>query len=228
MTSWRPCHAGATTAIFFCVAALQAGCALDSRGVLRELRAIEQQRKSPDFLVSLTSFARESDLADRVNRTTEDVVVQAYFGAANDAERSAVLAIAVENEDGTGRYLPLLCYVMVCEREPERRVEAAKPFARLRKVSEAISRSAIVLILGQLVEDLEQEHRRQMVLFCMEEFLRNACGYEIPGGERRERELPLVASGRATTRLVCSDPRTVYDWWKAQGEAMAKKRAFDR
>jgi hypothetical protein len=213
-------------AVFLAAAILLVGCGPDSAGVLREIRTIDHQQRSADLLTSLGAFGREADLADRVKRYTEDVVTQAYLTAADDEERSSVLHIAAENEDGTGRYIPLLVYVMVAERDPELRLEAARPFAKLRRVSSAINRSAIVLLLGQLAEGMEYQYQREMALYCMEEFLRNACSFSIPGGERREGDMLLGPSDRVKWRVVRSDPQVVWKWWKAEGAAQAKSGKF--
>lgn len=215
------------------------GCTLDANGVLRELKAIEGDRGSteqpshdPDhvargFVTAALSFGRFSELAERVDKTTEDVLTEAYIRAGTDRQRRDVVRIATMNARSSARYLPLLCYVLQFDRDPGCRYAAARSFHQITAVPPFSRRSQLVRLLGQTAETEPLPHRQEMLWFCLDEFLRNACGYDIPGAQRSDRPIPMNASGSATWRAVRADPAFVRNWWESTGRAMAARGEFD-
>ena len=205
-----------------------AGCAIDSAGVLREIQAIQGQQRSGDLFKSLTSIARYSELAERVDRHSEDVVTEAYMQAGTEVQRASVVRIAQQNCKGDGRYVPLLCFVLQFDGRPENRLRAARGLGSLKNLNPAISKSTIVLLLGEALEAENAPHRSEQFAFCLEEFLRNVCAYPIPNAERVASEMRLDELGKATTQVVRSDPTVVRAWWTESGRCMARRRAFDK
>jgi len=216
-------------AVGVCLAMTVAGgCTMKSADVLRQIDAIDAQKRSGDFLKMVTSVARFHNLADRIDEQTEDVVTQAYMQAETDEQRRSVVRIAAMNADGSGRYVPLLCYVVQSEADPRLRLAAAGGFARLKQLNRVIRRSPIVLMLGDLAEGEETPHEKERLLYFLEEFLLNVCKYPIPGAERIESPMPLDASGKPTWHVVRSEPTVVSEWWRGTGRSMALAMAFDQ
>jgi hypothetical protein len=167
-------------------------------------------------------------LTDRVRQQSEDVLTQAYMKAADESERAAVIGLADPADDGSGRFIPLLCYAMQFDQSPEVRRTAAERFAALKLLHRGVSRSAIARLIGHVAEQETEPYRRERMLYCLEEFLRNVCGYEIPGASRSESKMPLDAKGRAVTTVVRTPPEHVWAWWQSDGRRMAENGGFDK
>jgi hypothetical protein len=203
------------------------GCQLTSQDVLEELDRIEKQRESGSSFKRATGVARGLEFADVVRSRSQEVVTQAYMMAGSEHRRKDVIALAAYGNRGSGRYVPLLCYALQFDVNPDVRMKAAQGLALPERVSDAVNKSGVVMLLGTAAVNEEVPYRAEHLWYYLEEFLIKACDYEIPGATRAASKMPLGPPG-GTLQVVRSDPRVVRSWWVEYGDAMARSGAFDR
>ena len=216
------------------------GCALNSDEVLRQIDRTEADAKSGEMLREFSALTGTARLSDRVDQESEDVVTEAYMKARTDSQRRAVLHVASfncrdrANSTAANRYIPLLCYVAEFSESPEERYIAQDALGKIKGVNSPCTRSSIVLILGNGLVREPNPNRADWCAYDLEEFLRNACRYNLPVGERKW--LPPLRFGKGGTwtarkddpGVERTDTETVKRWWSEQGRSMAESGAFDR
>jgi len=168
-----------------------AGCRLDARGVLHELDRIDEDYRSGKIMRLLSSLGDQSRLAERVGRETEDVITEAYFAAPSDERRRDLLGVVSEVGTSSGRFIPLLLYVMQCESSYDLRSAAASCLVEVERLDPAVCAGCVALAMADVAEDAPLPHRREWAVLYLERFLTRGCGVELPGR-------PVTGGGRAS------------------------------
>jgi hypothetical protein len=198
---------------------LLVGCQLDAQGLLRELDDIERKRESGSFLQGLSALTGPAELGDRVREQTEDTVTEAYFRAGSDERREDVLDVVGYAVTGSGRFVPLLLYVMECEDAWALRASAAAAASRVERLTADVCGDGVAIAMAEVVEAAPTPHDREWAILYLENFLERGCNAPLPGEQVEDvMELP-----RATNRIRRRPPDVVWAWWQETGRALAER-----
>ena len=188
------------------------GCSIGAKELQREVAALAAKTGRERRL-------HQMKLSERVGHFSEDVATQAYIAARSTEERQTLLGLIRFCHKGEGRFRPLLFYIIQFSGNSAERTLAAKVLSEERSVTEALN-TPVVLVLGDALNREQDKHAANVIAYSLYDFLRSACGYDVPGGMRDLRKIGKLQVRSADTEVMRS-------WWKTTGRDLARNGAFD-